>query len=252
MLKKILPAVLMLCLGGTGLAVAAQALPEHPVKRYAIDLAPSADLFYAIESKQSGLSLRGTAKVVWRAQDRQYSIDNQTDAMLLGRILEAGSNGAIDEFGLAPLQSTEKRLRKPLTTTQFDRQGKTIRFTDSERSYPLQGGEQDRTSIIWQLVAVARGAPKQFKTGSQWQFFVAGQRDAQTWSFKVIGKEAIDTPLGKLQTIHVLKAPPPDSHEQQLDIWLAPAREWYPVRVRFADADHDFIEQTLQRVEKVN
>ncbi|NMM37006.1 MAG: DUF3108 domain-containing protein [Glaciimonas sp.] len=229
-----------------------QSLPEHPVKRYATDLAPSADLLYRIKAQQSGFSLSGNAKVAWRAQDRQYSISTQTEAAILGRILEADSSGAIDTFGLAPLQSTEKRFRKPRTTTRFNRQDKTIRFTESELSYPLQGGEQDRTSAIWQLVAVARGAPNKFKAGSQWRFFVAGPRDAQAWSFKVIGKEAIDTPLGTLQAVHVLKAPPPDSKEQQLDIWLAPTRDWYPVRLRFSEADNDFVEQTLERIDQIN
>lgn len=250
MLKKFLPAVLLLglCCAGAG----AQPLPAHPVKRYAVNPAPSADLSYAIKAKQHGMALSGSARIEWRARSRQYSINTQTEAMLLGRILDAGSSGAIDGFGLAPLESTEKRLRKPLTSTRFDRSGKTIRFTASERTYPLLGGEQDRTSIIWQLVAVARAAPKQFKPGSQWQFFVAGQRDAETWSFKVVGREAIETPLGVLQAVHVQKAPPPDSREQQLDIWLAPGRDWYPVRLRFSDADHDYIEQTLQRIERVN
>ncbi|WP_035625586.1 DUF3108 domain-containing protein [Herminiimonas sp. CN] len=252
MLNKISSAILALWLGCASAAQPAPPLPEHPVRRYATDLAPSADLLYAIRAKQSGLSLSGKARVEWRVKGRQYSISSQTEAMILGRILEAGSSGAIDAFGLAPLQSTEKRLRKPLVTTRFDRQEQAIRFTESDRSYPLYGGEQDRTSAIWQLVAVARAAPGQFKAGSQWQFFVAGRRDAETWSFKVIGKEAIDTPLGRLQAIHLIKAPPPDAQGQQLDIWLAPARDWYPVRLRFSDPDHDFIEQTLQRIERVN
>ncbi|MDP3841925.1 MAG: DUF3108 domain-containing protein [Oxalobacteraceae bacterium] len=249
MLRSTLSRFLALCLCSA--SAAAAPLPEHPVKRYATDPAPSADLFYTIQARQSGLSLNGKAKIEWRASGRQYSINTQTEAMLLGRILDAGSTGAIDAFGLAPLESTEKRLRKPLASTSFDRQGKVIRFTGSDRSYPLLGGEQDRTSAIWQLVAVARGAPNKFKAGSHWQFFVAGQRDAQTWSFKVIGKKTIDTPLGRLQAIHLRKAPPPDSKEQQLDIWLAPARHWYPVRLRFSDADSDFIEQTLQRIERI-
>jgi len=250
MSRSTLSNLLALCLCCAGAAAAP--LPEHPVRRYATDPAPSADLFYSIQARQSGLSLSGKARIEWRAGGGQYSINSQTEAMLLGRILDAGSTGAIDAFGLAPLESTEKRLRKPLTTTSFDRQGKVIRFSGSERSYPLRGGEQDRTSAIWQLVAVARAAPKKFKAGSQWQFFVAGQRDAQTWSFKVMGKEAIETPLGTLQAVHVLKTPPPDSKEQQLDIWLAPTRDWYPVRLRFSDADSDFIEQALQRIEPVN
>lgn len=248
--NKILPAVLAFCL--CCISAGAAPLPEHPVNRYATDLAPSADLFYQISARQSGFSLSGTAKVEWRTHERQYSISNQTDAMLLGRILEADSRGAIDAFGLAPLQSTEKRFRKPLTTTRFERQNQAIRFTESDLSYPLRGGEQDRTSAIWQLIAVARGAPKRFEAGSQWQFFVAGRRDAETWSFRVIGREEIDTPLGTLPAIHVRKAAPPDSSDQQLDIWLAPTRNWYPVRLRFADADHDFVEQTLQRIMPVN
>ncbi|MEO8600256.1 MAG: DUF3108 domain-containing protein [bacterium] len=250
MLRNTYSNLLALCL--CCVSATAAPLPEHPVKRYATNLAPSADLSYSIKAKQSGISLGGNAKVAWRAKDSQYSIATQTDAMIVGRILDANSSGAIDTFGLAPLQSTEKRFRKSLTTTSFDRQKKVIRFTDSERSYPLRGGEQDRASAIWQLVAVARGAPNKFKAGSQWQFFVAGQRDAETWAFKVIGKEAIETPLGTLQAMHVRKAPPPDSKEQQVDIWLAPTHEWYPVRLRFSDADSDFIEQTLQRFDPVN
>lgn len=253
MLRNTYSNLLALCLCCVSAnAAAAQPLPEHPAKRYATNMAPSADLSYSIKARQSGISLGGNAKVAWRIKDGQYSINTQTEAMIVGRILDAGSSGAVDTFGLAPLKSTEKRFRKSPTSTSFDRQSKTISFTESERSYPLRGGEQDRTSAIWQLVAVARGAPSKFKAGSQWRFFVAGQRDAEAWTFKVMGKETIETPLGTLQAMHVRKAPPPDSKEQQVDIWLAPTHEWYPVRLRFSEADSDFIEQTLQRIDSVN
>jgi hypothetical protein len=37
---------------------------------------------------------------------------------------------------------------------------------------------------------------------------------------------------------------------QQVDLWLAPSLDWYPVRVRFNDPDGDFVDQTLEKVVK--
>ena len=240
------PAAALLALG----TLASAAPPDHPAIKYPFKLPPPAALHYAIKARQSGLSLDGTALLSWAVSDDNYSIRSETRAMLLGKILESESAGRIDGYGLAPAQLTEKRFRKAPTSTTFDRDSLTIAFTESNASYPLMGGEQDRTSAIWQLIAVARAAPGKIKEGTEWVFFVAGRRDAQRWTFKAMQRETIRTALGELNTLHLRKAPPPDSLEQQLDIWLAPALEWYPVRLRFSDADGDFVEQSLQEISK--
>jgi hypothetical protein len=49
-----------------------------------------------------------------------------------------------------------------------------------------------------------------------------------------------------------MRNPPPGSEEQQLDIWLAPALQWYPVKLRFTEGGGDFIEQTLRQVRPAN
>jgi len=162
----------------------------------------------------------------------------------------ATSEGDIDEFGLAPARFVEKRFRREASTTTFNRETHAINFTQSTETYPLKGGEQDRTSIIWQLISVARGAPDKFTNGSEWLFFVAGPRDAEQWSFKVVGREKIKTKQGEVNAVHIFRAPPPDDKSQKLDIWLAPSSDWYPVRLRFTDPDGDFIEQTLDNVSK--
>lgn len=233
----------------TLLAASASAADSVPVKRK-FNVPPSADLSYEIKAKQSGLSLSGDALLKWRASDNQFSVATETRAMLLGKILEAKSEGGIDEFGLAPLSFTEKRFRKERTTTSFDRQAKVISFSASDDKYPIQGGEQDRSSAIWQLIAIARAAQAKFKPGSDWTFFVAGQHDAEPWSFKVMNSEKITTPLGEINAVHILKAPPPDSKGQQLDIWLAPSLEWYPARLRFTEPNGDLIEQSLVTINK--
>ncbi len=226
------------------LAASSSALETAAVKRK-LNVPPSADLSYEIKARQSGLSLSGDALVQWRAADNKFSAATETRAMLIGKILEAKSEGGIDEYGLAPATFTEKRLRKERTTTTFDRQAKVIGFSASSETYPIQGGEQDRSSVIWQLLSIARAAPSKFKPGTEWTFFVAGQHDAEPWSFKVTKSEKITTPLGEVNALHILRAPPPDSKGQQLDIWLAPAFEWYPVRLRFTEPSGDLIEQSL-------
>ncbi|HXA47290.1 MAG TPA: DUF3108 domain-containing protein, partial [Burkholderiaceae bacterium] len=163
---------------------------------------------------------------------------------------DAKSEGDIDDFGLAPTIFTEKRFRKDATTTSFNRENGVISFNTSANTYPIKGGEQDRNSAIWQLIAVARGAHTKFKEDSEWSFFVAGQHDADVWSFKVDKQENIRSPMGNLHAVHVIKLPLADSKGQQVDIWLAPALEWYPVRLRYTENNGDYIEEVLDSVTK--
>jgi hypothetical protein len=221
---------------------------EHPVIKRAFDLPPSAELSYSIKARQKGFTLSGDALITWRVADGKYLVNAETRAMVVGKILENRSEGAIDSYGLAPASFYEKRFRKDAATTTFDRASKTISFSDGTLNYPLKGGEQDRASATWQLAAVARGAPDKFVAGSEWVFFVAGRRDAEPWTFKVINQETVHTGVGDIEAVHVVRAPPPDSKEQTLDIWLAPSQEWYPVRLRFTDHDDEFVEQTLEKI----
>lgn len=216
--------------------------------KYKTNLPPSAELSYTIKAKQKGVPVEGEAVMRWTAGGGKFSVSNEARAMLVGKILDAKSEGAIDAYGLAPATFSEKRFRREKTTTSFDRTSNTISFTASSDSYPIQGGEQDRNSAIWQLISIARAAPAKFKPGSNWTFVVAGSRHAEPWTFKVVKREKLTTPMGELNALHVTRMPQPDDKDQQLDIWLAPSLEWYPVRLRFSDDNGDFIEQTLQKV----
>jgi hypothetical protein len=220
----------------------------HVISKHKFNLPPSAELFYSIKAKQSGFSLAGSATLKWNVTDTTYSVDMETRAMLIGKVIESRSAGLIDGYGLAPLTFTEKRIRKDPSTTTFNRNNKTISFTQVAETYPNKGGEQDRVSIIWQLIAIARGAPHKFKTGTEWAFFVAGQRDAEPWGFKVISEEMMSSSLGDMKAVHISRAPPPDAKAQKLDIWLAPSLSWYPLRLKFTDQDGNTIEQTLENI----
>ncbi|MBS1170358.1 MAG: hypothetical protein H6R01_1276 [Burkholderiaceae bacterium] len=231
------------------LALPVQAV-EHPAIKYRIKLPPSADLVYAVQFSQHGLTLNGESVLRWRVSGNRYGLNNEMRSSLLGKAMESKSEGMIDAFGLAPLQLTEKRMRKPASSATFDREHRLIRLTDAPQTYPLHGGEQDRASIMLQLVSVARGAPQKFVSGSEWKFFVVGRKSAETWTFRVIRKEKISTPMGEVQAVRITRLLPEGSREQQLELWLAPSLDWFPVRVSFHDADGTQSDQKLLRIEK--
>ncbi len=172
-----------------GILTQAHASNSVIASKTAFQLPPAAELQYSIKAKQSGISLGGSASVKWLVNNHNYQILTETRAMLFGKILDASSVGNIDDFGLAPDKFIEKRFGKPATTTGFNRDSKTISFTASAETYVIKGGEQDRTSATWQLVAQARAAGEKFKPGSEWKMFVAGRRDAEEWTFKVVASE---------------------------------------------------------------
>lgn len=227
-------------------AAAAIAAPAAPVKR-AVELPPSADLAYDLNAQQKSIGLKGEALITWRAGDGKYDVNVEAKVQLLGKLNEYRSQGVVDAYGLAPDTFTEKRYRKDATTTTFVRDEKVISFTGVKLPYVMKGGEQDRASVTWQLASVARAAGEaKFKPGSEWTFIVAGRRDAEPWTFKVIKQEKIRTGMGELDTIHV-KREARDNHGDSVEVWLAPSQEWYPVKIRFED-ERDTIDQTLRSI----
>lgn len=239
----------LLLAGAIGTATAtAQDAPASAKRPF--ELPPSADLHYELQARQRGFSLKGEAIVTWRASDGKYNIKAESKVPVLGTITDDRSSGAIDAWGLAPAEFVEKRMRKDPTTATFDRDAKSLSFSESKQVYRLKGGEQDRVSITWQLAAVARAAGDKFKAGSKWPFFVAGRRDAESWVFEVVRREKVRTGLGEVDAVLVSRQPVADKKEQSLEIWLAPQHEWYPVKLRYQEGEKEQIEQTLNTVTK--
>jgi len=237
---------------GLALALAAAAAPaaDYPVARRSVSLPPPADLVYAVKGSNHGIPLMGVGTVSWRHGDGKYSLLTEARSGLFGKVLEHRSEGTLDEYGLAPATYYEKRIRKQPTTTRFDRSAQRIEFQDGKTSYPIRGGEQDRSSVPWQLLALARATPEKFSPGSEWRFFVAGRRDGEAWTFRVVGNETLATDMGELKVVHVTRKAMKNDHGQHVDLWLAPTLDWYPARIRYQEADGDSFEQVLEKVNR--
>jgi hypothetical protein len=219
-------------------------------EKYVLNFPPSAELNYAIKANIRGLILDGTGLIRWTGAHDKYRLLFETRAALAGTLLSESSEGTIDHFGFAPDVFSIKRFRKEAVAVVFDRTARQVNFGGDVPPYVLQGGEQDRLSVLWQLLSVARAAPTHIKPGSTWRFIVLGQHDSETWIFQVREAQRIRTPLGEYNVQHIVRMLPENSGSQQMDIWLAPALEWFPVKLRISEENGDYIEQSIESLNK--
>lgn len=236
------------------LAIAILGLPAMaslaPQPRAAAKPPPPAQLLYKASADVRGLSLDGESRIDWQHDSRRYQLTLETRTALTGVLLQEKSEGGFDRHGLAPDTYSAKRLRKAAMVTRFDRAAGEIDFSGESPRHPLKGGEQDRVSVLWQLVSMLRAQPAAFTAGSRWEFFVAGQRDGDPWTFEVKAKQKLHSSLGELDTLHVAYVPDDPGSKTQVDVWFAPSQEWFPVRIRFSEPNGDFIEQSLERISR--
>jgi len=215
-----------------------------------LNLPPPMELNYAIRANIRGLTLDGQGTIQWTRNRDAYKLFFETRAAPVGALLAESSEGTIDKYGFAPDIFTLKRFRKEAVSIVFDRQAGQVQFVGDVPPHQLQGGEQDRLSVLWQLLSVARTTPARFKPGSTWTFPVLGQRNSEVWSFQALETQRIRTPLGEYNVLHVARMVPENSGAQYMDIWLAPSLEWFPVKLRISEKNGDYIEQSIESLNK--
>ncbi|MES2116798.1 MAG: DUF3108 domain-containing protein [Pseudomonadota bacterium] len=224
--------------------------PGQGMRRYKVNLPPSADFALDVHRVDAdGTKWTGVAAMAWHTDGSNYTLSVEAGiSMLITRInlLVLTSAGAIDDYGIAPVTSTEKRRGRSQTATHFNRDDGTITFSASERSYPLLVGAQDKATVPFQLGAIGRADPNQF--GSDVDILVGEDKEANIFRFQLVGEEELDTALGKLQTWHLTRPPKPGTYSSRLDVWLAPSHYWYPVQIRNTEASGALTTQTVSKI----
>ncbi|MEM8513345.1 hypothetical protein RCH14_002675 [Massilia sp. MP_M2] len=233
---------------------AAAAAPPPPAvpeaRRYVVDMPPPAKIMLDVaRTDADGTTWSGEALLAWQLNADSYRIQVEAGIRVVFarvNLVALESKGAVAETGFAPITMTEKRRGRAMTATHFNWGKGLITFSASEAMYGLPPGAQDKASIPLQLTAIARGDAKQL-TGAI-DIFVGEDRDAAIYRFTVVGQEEIDTKLGTLQTWHLTRPPQPGSYKSRLDIWLAPAHGWYPVRIRNTEPNGAVTTQTVNNI----
>lgn len=210
-------------------------------------LPPSADLSYIVRAQRNGRTIEGNGKIFWRAGQAHYSISGEA-GILFFTLLSYQSTGSVSQQGIEPELYTEKRFRKSATNTHFQRDRQVISFSASAATYPRKGGEQDRASVIWQLAALGRGDGAKLVPGLTFDLMIAGPRSVSSWRIYVNGKQTINVSGSSTEAWHLSLLPGERSYEQQLELWLAPQKEWYPVKLLYTDLKDGHLEMLLSKI----
>ena len=225
----------------TLLCAAAMALP-----------ASAANLPQAVEA-QYEVTLNGTPVGVmqdrFEARNGRYRIVSETRATSVLALLQRGparvvSSGEVLAGGLRPLsfEATRGNVARRITA-EFDWNGRTLTLSHDGRieSLPLPAGTQDRLSALYHFMFVGVERLREIS------FAMTNGRKLDHYRYTPGSDTMIETPLGRLAVIHLVKRHAPG--ETATEIWLAREHSLLPVRLRIIEDDGSRYEQSLLRLD---
>jgi uncharacterized protein DUF3108 len=165
-------------------------------------------------------------------------------AVLAQGTVRRTSEGAVTREGLLPREYHDQRGSKT-ASAKFDRPARTLVQEKEGKSetQPLPERAQDRLSYLW---GFAFSPPK----AGHVEALVADGRGAPVrYDYAVAGTEVLKTPMGDVETLHLVKQRAPDD-SRQTEVWLAPKRDYIPVRVLVIEKDGTRLDQVVTRIEE--
>lgn len=216
----------------------AAALPPAPQS-----LAVDYDVF------RSGLHI-ATISESFEAKDGEYRLVSETRpvgllALVQRNPLRVTSNGRISGSGLQPLRFEGKRgdADPRQVRGELDWQAGTLTISHDGKSdtLPLPPGTQDRLSVQYQFMFLAPDKLQRVDT------VMTNGRKLDRYRYAVTPGVEIDTPLGRLTTLHLVKER--SANESRTEIWLSPRHHYLPVKIMIEEEDGAHYEQLVTRLE---
>ena len=216
-------------------------MPLRPPRESALTLGtvavpPPTRLLYRGESNK--FPFRVSGELVWRQDGLGYDARLTMSAFVLSWVYT--SRGELGAQGLLPLRYSEKQRSE--VAAHFERDKGRISFSANTPAVPLLTGAQDFLSVMLQLASVIGGEPARYPVATAITVQVAGPRDAEVWLFTVEREETLRLPGGEQGTLKLVRHPR-RQFDQEVAIWLAPAMNWLPVRLRITEHNGDYLDQ---------
>lgn len=212
-------------------------LPRDPaVLVRAYTLPGSVRFNYKVEASKFPYS--GSAELLWQRSGASY--DARLELSTFGQTRVQSSRGQITPEGLAPIRFSDKYRSE--VAAHFDREKGKVTFSANTPDAPLLAGAQDRLSILVQLAAMIAGDPGHYPPATTITIQTIGPRAADTWLFTVGSAETLTLPGGQQVTLKLVRNPRQE-FDQKVELWLAPALGYLPVRIRITEPNGDFIDQ---------
>ncbi len=227
-------------------ALALAALATIPDVSHA---APPASITASYNVYQNGLSVAVMQESFERNGARYQIVSESSPAGLLALLartrIKVNSRGTVTPAGLRPEHFDYERRddASKNVSAAFDWRVKQLHLTFDGRSetIALPPGTQDRVSLMYQFVFL----PAE-KLGNL-AYPMTNGRKIENYRYHLAGAEVIDTPLGELNTLRLVKQREPG--DTAVEVWLAPEHNFFPVRLLILENDGSRFEQVITRLE---
>jgi uncharacterized protein DUF3108 len=152
------------------------------------------------------------------------------------------STGRVTAHGLRPESFAELRNGKLKRGARFDWDKATAVLTDgqNQQTVTLPQNTWDQASFAYNFAFAGLEKPV-------FEVNLTDGRRIQQYEYSVVGKEMLDTELGRLETIHVKKVQPPGD-KRGFEAWISLAHQNLPVRIRIVEKDGTAFDSVVARI----
>jgi hypothetical protein len=197
----------------------------------------------------NGMSI-GTISEQFEVEGARYRIVSDTKPVGLAALIQRqplrfSSTGQIGRDGLRPAQFEARRTPtdNPQVTAELDWEHAelTLKHDGKTESVSLPAGTQDRLSVMYQFMYLPLERVRQL------EFPMTNGRKLDRYRYRVTPDVEIETPLGRLKTVHLVKVREPG--ETINEIWLSQQHNNFPVRMLIVERDGMRFEQVIQTLD---
>ena len=218
--------------------------PALPVYDYRFP--GSTRLKYEVSGLVKGFGYHVSGELLWLQDGKTYDARLEISHFLLGSRLQT-SKGALTPRGLEPLRFGDK-VRSEVAA-HFQRAKGLVTFSANTPDAPLMPLAQDQVSIFVQLAAMWGANAGRFTPGLQLPFQAVGPRTSENWTFLVGAPERLKIDGRELSAIKLLRERSGD-YDTRVELWLAPALDYLPARIRLTQSNGDEVDMLWSRTEK--
>jgi hypothetical protein len=220
----------------TAIGIAAAAAPPTSV---------TAD--YAVY--KDGLHIATVQEAYEKNGDHYNIVSDSNPAGLLALFvrtkIKVQSTGTVTAAGLQPEKLDYGRLddASKNVSAAFDWRARELHldFDGRRETLPLAAGIQDRLSVMYQFMFLP---PEKLRL---LEFPMTNGKKVEHYRYELAGHETLTTPLGHVETLHLVKKR--EANDNGVEVWLAPDRHLFPVKLLILENDGTKYEQTITHLE---
>jgi len=201
------------------------------------------------EVHKDGLHV-ATVSEAFEQRGSSYSIISESNpagllAIFVRTRIKVTSTGSVTPAGLRPDQLEYGRLDDASKNVSARFDWKTdqlgMSFDGRTETIALPKDTQDRLSLMYQFMFLPADRLANLA------FHMTNGRKIEAYRYQLAGQETLNTALGKLNTVHLIKQR--EAGDNAVEVWLAPEYHHLPVKVLIVENDGSKYEQTVTRIE---